>query len=99
MLTLVDISQLPNIALNPQGIEVGRVTAGQEPLEVTVTSSADQLTEGSDTPTLVVTVTFQGHYNEPPVALHCPVGGKRVFDLSYDVSGTQGGWTISNRTE
>ena len=76
---------------------MGGVKAGQEPLEVTVSSSADQLAEGSDTPTLVVTVTFQGHYNEPPVAVHCPaVGEKRVFDLSYDVSGTQGGWTISN---
>ena len=74
---------------------MGGVTAGREPLEVTVSSSAAQLAEGSDTPTLVVMVTFQGHYNEPPVSLHCSVGGERVFDLSYDVSGTRGGWTVS----
>lgn len=82
------------IVFIPQGIEVGGVSTGQEPLEVTVSSSVAQQ---DATPTLVVTVTFQGHYNEPTVNLECPVGEMRVFDLTYDVNGLQGGWAISSR--
>ena len=65
---------------------------------MTVSSSAVQQSVEGTQPYVAVTVNFHGHYNEPPVSVHCPVGGSQVFDLTYDVSGGQGGWVVSHRT-
>ena len=81
-----------------QGIEVDGTSARQEPLELILPSSVQLLSEeGTTPPTVAVTVTFHGHYNEPYVCLHCPVGRSKVYDLTYDLSNTQAGWSIAER--
>ena len=76
---------------------MGGVTSRREPLEVTVPASVAQSLEEGATPSLSVSVEFQGHYNEPVEVLRCPVGQTCVYDLSYDVSGVHGGWSSSLR--
>lgn len=76
-----------------QVIEGGGSTVSKEPLELTLPISGAP-------PTVAVTLTFHGHYNEPSVSLNCPLQeGSKVYDLTYDLSNVVEGWTVTEREQ
>ena len=84
----------PSLNIFFQFLEAGGQAVSEEPLELTLPSS------GTTTPpTVAVTLTFHGHYNEPSVCLNCPLGGSKVYDLIYDLSNAAAGWNITEREQ
>ncbi len=91
-----EIYQSSLIMLIMQGVEVGGKAVSDEPLEVALSINSETT---APLTAVAVALTFHGHYNEPSVCLHCPVGASKVYDLTYDLSNVAAGWKVTEREQ